>query len=504
MLSVMPSLIPMRLSMNVVMRVPRWLLLLCACTLLGSAEAAAQPSNDRALRQQAVEHGLLPAIVLTGHPRPSWSIPQRIARYKVPGLSLAVINDGKIEWAKGYGVRRAGTTDSVTVFTLFQAASISKPVAAAGALRLVQEGHLDLDEDVNSRLRSWKVPDNEHTVEEPVTLRRLLSHSAGVTVHGFPGYTKGETIPTLLEVLEGVQPANSAPIRVDTIPGSIYRYSGGGYEIVELLIEDVTNKPFDAVLHDLVLRPFGMERSTFKQPLPDAWAGNAAGGHRFDGAPVPGSWHIYPEQAAAGLWSTPTDLARFAIGLIKAFHGASQVVLDDDMAQLMLTRGVGDAGLGPGIHGQGDGLHFDHAGWTQGFRTYMVAYPYSGDGLVIMTNGDGGHDLIQEVRRAVARVYGWPDFAPEERAVVALDPSVLDAYAGRYHVRDHGFTITLQRDGDHLTALTPRGSSYTFYPETETAFVAVEDGSTLTITRDPNGPDVIRVWGMTAQRVSQP
>ncbi len=234
------------------------------------AGSAAAQSTDR---QQAVENGLLPAVLIEGNETPRYNIFERMQRYDVPGISIAVINDGRFEWAEGYGVKRAGGTDSVHTSTHFQAASISKPVAAAGALRLVQEGRLLLDQDVNELLRTWAVPTNGFTAEQRVTLRRLLSHTAGATVHGFPGYARDEEIPSAVDVLDGR--GNTAEVVFDTIPGSIWRYSGGGYTIAQLLVSDVARMPFAEYMREAVLLPLGMYESTFEQPLPSGFADDA-------------------------------------------------------------------------------------------------------------------------------------------------------------------------------------------------------------------------------------
>lgn len=195
-------------------------------------------------------------IPLDGGQEPlQFSLQQLMEALKVPGLNVTVVDDFKIAWTKTYGVTEAGTTTPVTVNTLFQAGSISKPVAATGALYLVQHGKLSLDEDVNHELKTWKVPENEFTASQKVTLRRILSHSAGLTVHGFPGYEVGEPLPTLVQIFNGAKPANTAPIRVDFVPGSKSRYSGGGVTIEQQLIVDVTGKPFPIFMHETVLAP---------------------------------------------------------------------------------------------------------------------------------------------------------------------------------------------------------------------------------------------------------
>jgi hypothetical protein len=385
-----------------------------------------------------------------------------------------------------------------------------------------------------------------------VTLRQLLSHSAGVNVAGFPGYPADAALPTLVQLLDGVPPANSPPVRLDGPPGT-YRYSGGGYQIVQLLLEDATGRPFAALADDHVLAPLGMTQSAFAPVLPPAWAGEAAAGHRFDGQPVPGGAFAYPELAAAALWSTPSDLARLAVGIMHAYRPApcsgsvptrersgpaapratpasgGQPLLEHATALRLLTRTVGDAGLGPGVHGTGTALHFDHAGWTQGFRAYLVAYPARGDGVVVMTNHDGGHELIGELVRGVAHVYGWPDFRPVRHPAVRLRGPALQrrlrACAGTFRVRawDLPLTVRAARDplGAHLVLRTPRGTTYHFYPTDVTPshlrFVSLEDGAVLSAVgpagaRDGSadtgqpagGCTALELWGARAERTSPP
>jgi CubicO group peptidase (beta-lactamase class C family) len=265
---------------------------------------------------------------------------------QVPGLSLAVIEGGKIVKAKGYGLTVKGGDIPVTATTLFQAGSISKPVSALAALRLVDEGKLSLDRDVNASLKTWKVPDNQFTKDKKVTLRGILSHSAGLTVHGFPAYATDAPIPTLVQVLNGETPANTAPIRVDIPPGTEERYSGGGYTVAQQMIIDVTGKSFPQFMQETVLGPLEMRSSTFEQPLPAEKAKITATAHSLDRSPVKGKWHIYPEMAAAGLWTNPSDLARFAIGVQDALSDKSRKTVSQKMARQMLTEQRKGTGLG--------------------------------------------------------------------------------------------------------------------------------------------------------------
>ena len=334
-------------------------------------------------------------------------VQERSEFHRVPGASVTVLDQGGIAWAKGYGVMDAETGAPVTPETLFQAASISKPVAAMAALRLVEEGVLDLDAPVNEYLKSWKIPENEHTRETPVTLRHLLTHTGGLTVHGFPGYATDETVATTLEVLDGSGPANTDPIRVDTQPGSTWRYSGGGYTVVQQLLEDVTGEAFPILMRRLVLDPAGMTSSSYEQPLAPPRQALAARAHNGDGEPVEGMWHIYPEMAAAGLWTNPTELARLALLVQTAYRGESTQILSQEMTKRQLTPGQGDYGLGFRISEDGSEVRFSHGGSNHGFKAQFLAFVEDGRGVMVMTNGDGGGRLAAEVLEAVARLYGW-------------------------------------------------------------------------------------------------
>lgn len=372
--------------------------------LLAGFADADEPSEVRQ-RIAAVEKGLVAANA----PGARRTILERLRESGVPGVSIAVIHGHKLEWAKGYGVADRQSGVPVTRRTLFQAASTSKPVAALAALKLVERGALDLDRDVNLQLKSWKVPANQFTKEHAVDLRSLLSHTAGATVHGFGGYTVGERLPTLRQILDGAKPANSPPIRIDKVPGRGFRYSGGGTLIVQRLVMDVTHEPFPEVMRTLVLTPLGMSESTYEQPLPKQLRANAASGHNLKGQPIRGKWHIYPELEAAGLWTTPADMARYIIEIQLAYAGRSEKVLHRAMVNTMLTsQNGGPAGLGPFVSGQGPGRRFSHNGANAGFRCNFVGLLDSGDGAVVMTNSDAGDPLIGEIIKSIATVYGWP------------------------------------------------------------------------------------------------
>ena len=286
----------------------------------------------------------LPSLQAAVPPAIETGLAERMRKHATPGLSIAVVDGGRIAWAKGYGVREQNPkkTSPVTNRTLFQMASISKPVAAVGALRMVERGQLSLDEDVNRKLSSWKLPANDFTARQPVTLRHLLSHTAGIRSGPLQGYTAFEPLPSLLDLLRGHGEQRAPLVRVDFLPGSQTSYSNGAFLVVQQLMTDAAGKPFPDLMRELVLKRAGMKRSTYQQGLPRGWVEDAASGHREDGWPIPGHWHSYPEQAAVGLWSTPSDLARLAIELSRELNGKSRKLLTHRMAQEMFRRQAGN------------------------------------------------------------------------------------------------------------------------------------------------------------------
>jgi CubicO group peptidase (beta-lactamase class C family) len=337
---------------------------------------------------------------------PDSAINRLLERYRVPGVSIAVIIGGKIDWAKGYGVIESGKTAQVDTSTLFQAASISKPVSAVAALRMVKRGELSLDADVNQKLRSWKIPVSPFSKGRPITLRMLLSHSSGLSMHGVPEFPEGTTVSSLVDILDGKSSILQDSVRIVVEPGTVYRYSGGGYIVLQLLMTDVSGRSFESLAREYVLKPAGMRSSTFSQPLPASLHSRAAVGHLTSRKPIAGGWHTLPEQAAGGLWTTPTDLANFAIGLWKAYHEKSAKMLPQYLAREMLTRQIDNFGLGLYLPSAGT-PRFSHGGGNGGYRCFFVMSIAEGNGLVIMTNGDAGEKVIDELIPAIGRAYRW-------------------------------------------------------------------------------------------------
>jgi CubicO group peptidase (beta-lactamase class C family) len=327
----------------------------------------------------------------------------------VPGASIAVIQDFEIQWTRGYGVADAATGAKTTPETLFQAASISKPVAAMAVLKAVQDGRFSLDQDVNTLLTSWKVPASAATGHQPVTLRGLLSHTSGSDDgFGFPGYNPGVPVPTPVQILNGQPPSNRGAVLFTRPPLTSYKYSGGGITLVQLLMTDVLKRPFPEILRDSVLAPIGMTSSAYEQPLSAERDRIAARGHDRTGAARDVKWRVYPELAAAGLWTTAADLARFGIEIQKSLQGRSNKVLNRATVQEMASPvGVGSFAIGMELAKSGEGWYLVHGGSNWGFQCLLFVHKIKGYGVAVMTNSDSGGQLNRELQNRVAAAYKW-------------------------------------------------------------------------------------------------
>jgi len=396
--------------------------LLCGAwilTLVASPAGAASLNELDRLAIEALEQRVVP---LPGPARDTRdtqtaSLSTRMSQTRVPAVSVALFENGKIKWKRAYGEAVAGTGRRIDQATRFQAASMSKAVAAAGALRLVEQRRLRLDEDVSLRLKGWRNPAAPTATTAKITLRRLLSHSAGLNVAGYPGYPADRTAPTIVQSLAGTAPAETAPVRPFATPGERLAYSGGGYSVAQLLMTEAAGADFAALMERAVLRPAGMRDSSFAQS--PTLHPEAASGHDPDGRPIPGGGHIYPEMAAAGLWSTASDYARFVIALQDSWAGRRNALLRRATARAMMTPVLGDYGLGVTIVERGGRTFFTHGGANEGFRSRFVAFlDGPRQGLVVMTNGENGGALAAAIQRTIAEAYGWGDLSapPTPRA----------------------------------------------------------------------------------------
>ncbi|MDO3387503.1 serine hydrolase domain-containing protein [Gilvimarinus sp. SDUM040013] len=340
------------------------------------------------------------------------TIPQIMARHSVPGLSVAVIKDFQLHWAKGYGQADALAGTNVSTETLFQAASISKPVNVMAVLKAVQEGVFSLDDDVNSLLKSFRLPDNPYS-NIPITARMLASHTSGLgDGFGFPGYEPGKPLPTIADIITGHSLSNVAKPEFSRTPFEAFKYSGAGSVILQQLLIDIMGEIYPEILQKSVLGPLKMCDSYFEQPLDSARDLNAARAHGSSGEALDVKWRVYPELAAAGLWTTPTDLAKFVIEVQKSILGTSNTVLDQAHAQSMVNPvGVGDYGLGFRILKEGQGWFFEHGGGNWGFRCRLFAHKLKGYGFVMMTNANQGTAVVSAVKERIETLYNWDSIA---------------------------------------------------------------------------------------------
>jgi len=394
--------------------------ILGGCALFLAAGAQAAPTAPLS----PLDHGLRPSVLAAGQAPPGWSLAERMAFHKVPGVAIAVVRDGKVVAVAGYGLREAGTADRVDADTLFSVGSISKVATATTTLRLAVAGRLDLDRDVDDYLKRWKLPASNTVPDPAVSLRMLMSHTSGLGVHGFADYQPAEPLPTLVQVLDGRKPAKNEAVRFKTAPGRVSDYSGGGVTVEQATIEDATGQPLAALARTQVFGPLGMTRSTFEGPQ-SAAQGNIAKAHGGDGVvrAAPRGWESFAEAGASGLWTSANDLGRLVGGLIESYQGRSDF-LPQPLATAMLTEvSPGPFGLGPRLGGAGPGRYFFHLGANESYLAFLEGYPETGDGFVILTNGANGLALIAEVRNAFSDAVGQGAHPPLRTIKPRLPPA---------------------------------------------------------------------------------
>ncbi|UCC84642.1 MAG: beta-lactamase family protein [Gemmatimonadota bacterium] len=456
-----------------------------AAVALAACSGGAPTSQALLQRIERVENGLPPAVVARGAEMPRTTIGDVLARYHVPGVSVAVINDGRLEWAKGYGVREVGGAP-VDTATLFLAGHIGQGVAALATLKLVEDGLVGLDQNVNERLASWHVPENEFTAAEKVTLRRVLSHTSGLSVPTMPGYSSADELPTIEQMLDGVAPASNEPIRVLLTPGSRQRYSLGGYVVLQRLLEDITGSPYSDFVRATVLEPLDMHRSFHSQPLTEALAANAASGYEPTNEPVAGRWRVYPQLAALGMWTTPSDLARLAIEMQRSFAGESNGIISQASVAEMLSQQFENRGLGFEVGGEGEWRSFRLEGHGNNYLSELFAFVSQGMGAVVMTNSSNGHGVTAHILRGIAAEYGWADFVPQEVEVARLPDDVLAELEGRYSYRGRDRVLAVE-GGRILERISDRDREEELLPLSADLLVSVSFGYRYAVDRDATG-----------------
>ena len=433
------------------------------------------------LATQQVTNNLLTAFVYQNEQAKTFSLSERMQHYKVPAVSIAVIDNGKIAWSQAFGVKESGATDKVSTETLFQAGSISKPMAAVLAMQQAQQGKLDLDKPINQQLTSWKL---EGDGADKVKIADLLSHSADVAVHGFAGYSKDEKFPPLIDVLNGK--GNSGKIQVNNFPNANWAYSGGGYTVLQQAIIDNSEQDFTTLAKQNIFKPLNMQHSSFSQQDIDKQFDNIALAH-VNGQEISSGWHRYPELAAAGLWSTPTDLATLMISIQASLAGEEDQLLSPKSALKIVSPIRDFVGQGVFLTLDGKNSYFSHSGVNQGFEAHFVAYNHLGKGAVVMTNGQGGDQLAQEVLRAVATVYQWPSHYLDQRtSVQRLSSKQLTELVGNYRF-DNGFNMRVSTRDARLFGQGDGQSEYEFHAINNSELVMMAFGGKFKLKRNKQG-----------------
>lgn len=413
-------------------------------------------------RRAQVRDGLLPRVTFLDESPQTATVDARRAYYRAPSVSVAVIRNGAIDWTAAFGETQAGGA-AADCGTLYQAGSIAKPATLLAAVRMREKGLLDFDAPIETYLKSFTLPPGAHSTAHPVTLRNLFSHTSGVRPGGYPGYAQGDKLPTDAQIARGESPANTPKIEVVAKPGEELAYAGGGYTLIEIALQDKLGQPFEQIMNDWLIRPAGLKQADFTQPLPEHARHTIAKGHQRDGTTVPGGWNVHPEQAAAGLWATPSDLATLLIEMHKAAQGKSTLIgkasLDELLANPVDGHSWGFRRIGPG-----DNVFLTHNGGTVGYRASMTINLKTGDGAVVMSNSDNGGDLGAEIFRAVSKAYDWRGaFKDIKVRRVVRDAAVLASLAGRYAFPE-GPPVSVAVVSTVLTVVFPNGDRYAMTP----------------------------------------
>ena len=454
--------------------------------------------SDAQARKQQVERGMLPNVVFVGESKPA-SVETRMTRYQVPAMSVAVIHDGKLDWSATWGKLQADGPRA-DCSSLFQAASLSKPVALFAALRMEQERVIDFDLNIETYLTSYRLPAGQQTDAHPVTFGNVFAHTSGITPGGYAGYAQGQPIPSDQQIVRAEAPANSRKVEVLTAPGISLAYSGGGYTVAEIALQDLLHKPFERIMHEWLLAPVGMLEANFTQPLPAASRPYAARGHLADGSAVPGGWNNHPEQAAAGLWATASDMAVFLIEIGKGYRGESKVFAQASIRKL-LAKPIDGHAYGFRLIGEGDRTFITHYGGNVGYRAGMTLNLSTGDGAVFMTNSDNGSDLGREFLAAVSRVYNWPMFREVQVTRATQPVDVLRSLAGRYVFAKQNSQVSVIYENNALTLVFPNGDRYAMTPIQGAPREFIHPETAVRASFEGEGADLrIQLYGQTGRR----
>jgi len=475
------------------MRNSHWLLLSLLISSCSVQQQALQPNivndSDIQIAPQWIESHLTPLHSLTGKVTRK-SIPQLMLEDNIPGLSMAFVDQGKILWQRSYGYSDLENLTKVDKQTVFTGASLSKPLAAVAALNLVDNGMLNLDEDVNQTLKNWQIPESNFTTTEKVTLRRLISHRAGIRNDLWSSYLPNEEVPTLTQMLAGQSPSIDPATEVVRIPGSTERYSNPGYSIIQKLLEDVKNNSFENILDELVLQPSGMNDSSFEQPMPEQLKARRAIGYHEDLKPYP--YRLFPYKAAGGIWTTPSDMAKFVITLFEDFEGKHNI-LSKQMTDKLFSRTPERLAFSKIFNDSSDDLLFRHYGSNQGFTSYLVGSIKKKQAVIIMINSDNGFELLDYTARAVAEYYHWDYLQPNQHDAAEVTNATITAYKNKYQNESQIFDFTV-KDNALWVQNSPTSTPQKLIPIKNSGFISTADSTRYDFYLPRDGSSDVYQW----------
>jgi CubicO group peptidase (beta-lactamase class C family) len=334
---------------------------------------------------------------------------QKMSDYNIPGLSISIIEDGKISYSKGLGLLQYGNKKPVDDESIFSVGSISKVGTAVIVLKLVESGKIDLETSVNQYLKSWKLKDLSGKIDSKVTIKHLLSHTAGLNNYGFVDYQPDEKLPSTLQILQGSYPAKNNRVQITSTVGKDYKYSGGGTTILQLLVEEITKMPFDKAADSILFKPLKLNRSTYENPLPKTF-GNIAKAHNSKGKPraLPRGYESMPESAASGLWTTSKNIASLMLTIMNSYNSYENTFLKQDLAKKMMSQiSPSPHGLGPELKGQGKNKIFLHGGSNDSYKARFVGNLHNKNGYAVCVNGANGNDFIMDIEKLIYRHMNW-------------------------------------------------------------------------------------------------
>lgn len=456
-------------------------------------------STERKIQLETEMRG---QVKFLGEPENFSSIRSKMSEYKIPALSLAVINEGKIEWADIYHNADFPEEQNLDCASIFQAASLSKPVTFLAAVRMHAAGEIDLDENIENYLKDFELPQGKQTAENPVTFRNIFSHTSGISAGGYQGYAKDLTIPSDLAILRGEEGVNTPPIEVISAPGEMLAYSGGAYTLAELALQDLYGDEFANIMKKWILAPAGMQNSAFTQPLPDSTSNPVAKGYTPSGAVITGGWRNHPEQAAAGLWSTSIDMAKFLIEMYNAYQGKSSIFSPSDIKSIISHERDGHV-YGFILARSGDDIAITHYGGNAGYRTGMTISLTSGNGLVYLMNSDNGGALGNELILSASQVYNWQHFQQTNVQRKQVSAEVLTGLTGEYRWNNQvDLSISLNEKDKQISLYFPNGDEYKLVPIVgdELDFIHPNTGVQVSFSTKEDLPS-FSLYGQTAVKL---